>query len=61
MQTMDTMHYKEENKCDWACENRACGHMIFAYFCNLSELITFYPNVLWQSKFQHLVQIYLAL
>jgi len=27
--------------CDWACENRACGQMIFAYFFNLSELITF--------------------
>ena len=47
--------------CDWACKNRACGHMNFAYFFNLSELITLYPNILWQWKFQHLVQIYLAL
>ena len=28
---------------NWACENRACGHMIFAYFFN--ELIT---KILWQ-------------
>jgi len=48
-------------KCDRACENRACGHMIFAYFFNISKLITFYSNMLWQWNFQHLVRIYLAL
>jgi len=36
------------SNCDQACENRACGHMIFPYFFNFSELITFYPNMLWQ-------------
>ena len=49
------------NICDRACENRTCGHMNFAYFFNLSELITFYLNSLWQWPFQRLVQIYLAL
>jgi len=33
--------YKNK-KSDRAYENRACGHMIFAYFLNLSELITFF-------------------
>jgi len=47
--------------CDQACENRACGHMIFAYFFNLSELISFYQNIQWQWNFQHLIQLYLAL
>ena len=26
----------------WACENRACGHMIFAYFFSHFEIITPY-------------------
>ena len=49
--------------CIWdrICENRACGHMILANFFSLSQHITFYPNMLWQCTFQHLVQIYLAL
>ena len=34
--------------CDWACDNRACGHMIFAYFFTLLSLITFCTIMLWQ-------------
>jgi len=50
--------HKPRNKvyiCDRACENKACGHMIFAYFFNLSELITFYPNMPMAMKFSALV------
>ena len=43
--------------CDWACENRACGHMIFAYFFKRSSLITFCTIMLWQCNFEHLVRI----
>ena len=49
------------NICDQDCKNRACGHMIFAYFFNLSELITSYPNMIWQRDFQHLIWFHLAL
>ena len=54
-------YHHNRSKCDRACENRACGHIIFAYVYYIFEIITFYPNILWQWKFQHLVQIYLAL
>ena len=47
--------------CDQASENRACGHMILAYFFSLSELITFYPNMILQWNFQHLLWIYFVL
>ena len=36
---------------------KACGHVNFSYFYNLSELINLYPNTLWQWNFQHLVWI----
>ena len=32
---------RNESKCDRACDNRACGHMIFTYFFTLSSHITF--------------------
>ena len=41
-------------KCDWTCENRACGHMRFVYFFKLSSLITFYTIKLLQSNFSAL-------
>ena len=43
--------------CDWACDNRACGHMIFAYFFTLSSLITFCTITLWHCNFQLSVSI----
>ena len=46
--------------CDRACDNRACGHMIFVYFFTLSSLITFCTIMLWCCNFQHLVSISLA-
>ena len=33
--------------CDRACNNRACGHMIFAYFFTFSSLIMFCTIMLW--------------
>ena len=39
------------NNCDWACKNRACGHMIFDYFFTLSSVITFCIIMLWQCNF----------
>ena len=47
----------ENTICDRACDNRACGHMIFAYFFTLSLLITFCTIMLWDSNFQLLVGI----
>jgi len=47
--------------CDWACENRACGHMKFDYFFTFSRLITFCHNKLWSWNFQHLLNVYLAI
>ena len=47
--------------CDWACENRACGHMIFAYFFKFSSLITFVNIIVWLCNFQILVNIQWAL
>ena len=29
-----TLNWLCNTNCDWACENRACGHMIFAIFLN---------------------------
>ena len=48
-------------KCDRACENRACGHMIFAYFFKLPSHTTFYTINLLQCNFQVIVSIYFAL
>ena len=47
--------------CDRACENRACGHMIFAYFFKLPSHTTFYTINLLQCNFQVIVSIYFAL
>ena len=51
----------ELNNCDWACENRAYGHMIFDYFFKLPSHITFYTIMLLQCNFQVIVRISLAL
>ena len=41
---MVAQQYKKITKCDRACKNRACEHMIFAYFLKLFRTHNFTPT-----------------
>ena len=47
--------------CDWACENRACVHIKFAYFFKRAWLITFDTIKPFSLNFLHLLCLQLAL
>ena len=46
--------------CDWACKNRACGHMIFVYFSNFYHSYFLYHYVMamqFSALSKHLISI----
>ena len=55
-----SVYYHFKITCDWACENRACGHTNFDHFFRLFSCITLYFIMLWPWNFQSLFTAYLS-